>query len=253
MQNIKVLAKSASRVASNNAPAILTAFAVVGVATTTVFAVKATPKALGLIEAAEENSEETLTVPQKIRVTLPCYLPALGMGAATMACIIGANTTSMKRNAAMISAFSLSESAFKEYQSKVVETLGEKKEQVVRDEIAQDRVRNHPPVEGQVVFAGAGKVLCYEMLTGRYFESTHEDLRRAENNVNKQIINDMYASQNDFYREIGLSPTKMGDELGWNTDRLLELQFSTTLSEDNRPCLAVDYRVHANRGYHKFG
>lgn len=252
MQNIKVLAKGASRVINNNAPAILTACAVVGVATTTVFAVKATPKALGLIEAAEENADEPLTVPQKIRITAPCYMPALGMGAATMACIVGANTTSMKRNAAMISAYTLSETAFKEYQAKVVETLGAKKEQVVRDDIAQERVKRNPP-ESSVVFTGNGRVLCYEMLTGRYFESTHEDLRKAENNVNKQIINDMYASQNDFYREIGLSPTKMGDELGWNTDRLLELQFSTILSEDNRPCIAIDYRVHANRGYHKFG
>lgn len=253
MQNFKVLAKGARKVVADNAPAILTAAAVVGVATTTVFAVKATPKALDLIEAAEEESHDVLTIPQKIRVTFPCYIPALGMGAATMACIISASTTATRRNAALLSAYTLSENAFKEYQSKVKETLGDKKEKTVRDEIAEDRIKNNPPVDASVIFTGAGKVLCYELLTGRYFESTHEDLRRAENNVNKQIINDMYASQNDFYREIGLPPTKMGDEFGWNTDKLLELEFSTILTDDNRPCLAVDYRMHANRGYHKFG
>lgn len=253
MQNVKVLAKGVRKVVSDNAPVILTAAAVVGVATTTLFAVKATPNALGLIEAAEETAQKPLTPPQKIRLTLPCYIPALGMGAATMACIIGASTTATKRNAALLSAFTLSENAFKEYQSKVVETLGEKKEQIVRDEIAKDRVQNNPPSDNSVIFAGSGKVLCYEMLTGRYFESTHEDLRKAENNINKQIINEMYASQNDFYREIGISTNKFGDEFGWNTDNLLELQFSSVLTEDNKPCLAIDYRVNANRGYHKFG
>lgn len=252
MQNIKVLAKGASKVVADNAPAILTAAAVVGVATTTIFAVKATPKALGLIEAAEEEASEELTNSQKIKVVLPCYIPALGMGAATMACIVAASTTSMKRNAALVSAYTLSENAFKEYQNKIVEKIGDKKEKEARDEVAADRVKNNP-MPNNVIFAGEGKVLCYELLTGRYFESTVEDLRRAENNINKQIINEMYASQNDFYREIGLTPTKMGDELGWNTDRLLELQFSSVLTEENKPCLAVDYRVHANRGYHKFG
>lgn len=252
MQNVKVLVKGASKVVADNAPAILTAAAVVGVATTTIFAVKATPKALGLIEAAEQEADEKLSAPQKIRLTLPCYLPALGMGAATMACIITANSTSSKRNAALLSAYTLSETAYKEYKDKVVEKIGEKKEQEVRDEVAAERVKNNP-ISGNVVFASEGKVLCYELLTGRYFESTHEDLRKAQNNINQQIINDMYASQNDFYREIGLSPTTFGDEFGWNADKLLELEFSTTLAENNRPCLTINYRVHPNRGYHKFG
>lgn len=253
MQNIKVLAKGVRKVAVDNAPVILTAAAVVGVATTTIFAVKATPKALGLIEAAEVEAGEPLTPPQKIKVSLPTYLPALGMGAATMACIIAASTTASKRNAALLSAFSLSETAFKEYQTKVSETFGEKKEQAVRDEIAKDRVTKNPPSDNSVIFTGNGNVLCYEALTGRYFESSHETLRKAQNDINQQIINENYASQNDFYRLIGLESNKFGDEFGWNTDTMLELQFSTTMTPDNRPCLSIDYRVNANRGYHKFG
>jgi hypothetical protein len=54
----------------------------------------------------------------------------------------------------------------------------------------------------------------------------------------------MYVSLNDFYYEIGLRSTAMGDDLGWNIDKgLIELGFSTQLSEDGSPCLVVDYQV----------
>lgn len=253
MTSLKVLAKGARKVVSNNAPAILTGLSVVGVAATTIMAVKATPRALDLIEEAEVMSGEKLTPQLKIKTAATCYIPALGMGMATMACVVGANTIGSKRNAALISAYSLSEGAFKEYKDKVVKTLGESKEQKVRDEIAQDKVSNNPPVNSQIIMTNNGEVLCRESMSGRYFESSIETLRKAQNDINAQIINEMYASVNDFYRLIGLEPTKVGDELGWSTNRLLELDFSTVMSTDNRPCVSVDYRAEANRGYHKFG
>jgi hypothetical protein len=32
-----------------------------------------------------------------------------------------------------------------------------------------------------------------------------------------------------------------GDDMGWDADTLMEIRVSTTLSEDDRPCLAIDY------------
>lgn len=252
MQNIKVLVKSAGKVVSDNSTSILTAMAIAGVVTTSVLAVKATPKALGLIEEAEKEQSEELTTQQKIRIGLPCYIPALSVGAATMGCVLGANAIGSKRNAALMGAYSVLDTGYREYQEKVKETIGEKKEQSVRDEVAQDRVRRNPTGD-TVILAGEGKVLCYDVWSGRYFESTVELIRRAQNDLNAMLISEMYASVNDFYRLLGLEPNRMGDEFGWSSDRLLDIDFSSVLSTDNKPCLSIEYRVQPNRGYHKFG
>jgi len=65
------------------------------------------------------------------------------------------------------------------------------------------------------------------------------------------VLNDFYASLSDFYDLIGLPTTSFSDEVGWNSDRLLELQFSTVLSDDGRPCISIDFRTVPIRDYYK--
>lgn len=251
MIQFKTFAKGARKVILDNSPTILTAISVAGVVTTAVLSAKAAPTAVRYIQEAESEFTDPITVPQKIKLTWKCYIPAASMGAATIACIISANTVSTKRNAAIMSAYSLTETAFKEYREKVTETIGKTKEQSVRDDIMKDRVDNDPVSNREVIITGNGEVLCYDSITGRYFESTVETIRKAQNDLNAQIINDMYASQNEFYRLLGLQGTKLGDELGWNHDNMLELSFTSVISEDGRPCLALDYRVAPVQNYYK--
>lgn len=49
---------------------------------------------------------------------------------------------------------------------------------------------------------------------------------------------------NDFYYELGLDGTKMGDMLGWNIDEgYIDLAFSSQLDANGTPCLVIDYQV----------
>ena len=73
--------------------------------------------------------------------------------------------------------------------------------------------------------------------------SSMETLRKVQNDMNKIILDDMYASLNDFYYRIGLDPMNLGEELGWTIDGLIELKFSSRLSEDGQPCLVVNYET----------
>lgn len=253
MTQITKLAQNATKFVSDNSPTILTAMSVAGVVTTSVMAVKATPEAVRDIWDAESELTEVLSPKDKIKLCWKHYVPALTMGAMTIACIISANTISTKRNAALMSLYTFTEKSLKEYQEKVVETFGENKEQKVRDDIAQDRVNNDPVSTKQVIITGGGDVLCYDTLSGRYFENNIEAIRKAENDLNKLLLDDGYASQNEFYHLIGLPPTKLGEELGWTSENLLSLEFSSVLSEDNRPCLSINYRVEPKVGYYKFG
>jgi hypothetical protein len=153
------------------------------------------------------------------------------------------------RAAAVAAAYTLSEKAFSEYKDKVVEKLGDKKEQAIRDEIAQEQVTRNPVPESQIIIMDGSSVLCREAFTGRYFLSDMETLRKAANDLNHQINNNYYAALTDLYDLIGLEHTSYSDEVGWNADKLLEMNFSTALTDGGKPVIVMDYAVVPIRGY----
>jgi Family of unknown function (DUF6353) len=244
---------------------ILTAAGVGGTVATAILTGRATFKAAEVIAKEEEAAGTELRVADSPLTPLPAaqlsktektklvwrlYLPPVASGVLTIACIITANKLSSKKIAALTIAGGISERAFQEYKEKVVEKLGDRQDQKIRDEVAQDRVKA-TPLDSRVVIAGDGEVLCFDMLTGRYFKSTMEDIKRAENRVNYELLNHMSCSLSHFYDEIGLSPTSYTDSVGWNTNRPLEVKFSTVLSEDNRPCIAIDFTKPPMPDYEK--
>ena len=241
----KPLIKTIRSGLAKHSPAILTALGITGMIGTTVLAVKATPKALDLIEnKKEELDKDKLTVVETVKATWKCYAPAAVTCVTSAACLIGASSVHTKRNAALATAYKLSESALIEYRDKVVETIGEKKEQSVRDAIAKDHVEKNPVTNNEVIITDKGYTLCYDELSGRYFYSDIEKIKKAANELNRQMLNDMYVSLNELYYELGLEGTKLGEQMGWNIDRgLIDLKFSATVSADDRPCIVLDYRI----------
>ena len=95
---------------SRHSPAILMGIGIAGMVTTTVVAVKATPKALRLIEEKKQELDvESLTPVETVKATWKCYIPAAVTGAVSIACLIGSNSVNTKRNAALATAYKLSE------------------------------------------------------------------------------------------------------------------------------------------------
>lgn len=241
-----------------NSPTILTALGVTGTITTAVLTGRATVKAMELLhreDARIKNESEgrrdsgDLSLKEKAKIVWPVYLPPVGAGSVTITSIIMANRMSSKKAAALAAAYSISERAFQEYKDKIIEKIGENKERSARDEIAQDRVKANPINTREVIIAGTGEVLCFDMLSGRYFQSSVEDIKKAENKINYEILNHMYASLSQFYEEIGLPPTMFSDEVGFNLDYRISVQFSTTLSVDDRPCVAISFETGPVQNY----
>lgn len=241
-----------------HSPEILTGLGIAGMWTAIIFTAKATPKALILLQDAEIkkiNDQEMegkdpdeivrdLTPFEVVKATWKCYIPPVLMAGVSTACLIGGNSVNLKRNAALATAYTLSETALKEYQEKVIETIGEKKEQVIHEAIAKDKVEKDPVTKREVIITGNGTTRCYDAISGRYFESNVQNIRTAESTLNKRLINEMYVSLNDFYWEIGLDSTELGDELGWKVENGgVDLNLSSHLCDDGIPCLVVDYRI----------
>lgn len=246
-----------------HSPEVLTGVGIAGMLTTVVLAVRATPKALDLINDERLDRADrdenfiygSTPLPRKdaIRIAWKCYLPAAITGVLSTVCLISASSVNHKRNAALTTACAISESALRTYQDKVVETIGEKREQTVRDAIAKDSVDSRPVVAREVIAAGgSGTTLCLDLYSGRYFNSDIETLRRAANDVTSRLMDEMSQSLNDFYEEIGLEGIGAGDEVGWNIDdRKIELVFSSQLTKNNVPCLVMDFRVQPKTGFYK--
>lgn len=239
---------------SKHSPEILTTIGVTGMITTTILAVKATPKALILLEDARDEKRGDLTKIETVKAAWRPYVPAVLTGVASVTCIIGANAVNAKRNAALAAAYTLSERTLLTYRDKVIETIGDKKEKEVREKIAQDEVDKQPVSTSQVIITSKGTTLCKDSLSKRYFESDIDTIKRIVNNLNRNINNRDYVSLNEFYHELGLEGVPNGDRLGWNvSDGLIEVDFDACITDDDRPCIVIEHLVPPKYDFDRFG
>lgn len=246
--DIKKMRSTVVNAVSEKSPEILIGFGLAGMLTSTVLAVKATPKALDILE--QEDRE--LSKIDKVKLTWKCYAPAAVGYCASAACIIGAQSVNAKRNAVLAGAYKLSETALLEYRDKVVDILGEEKEKEIRDSIAKDRVERDSISE--VIVTGKGDTLCYDMISGRYFKSDIDKINKAINEINYRLTHENIISLNELYLELGMKPTDMGYEQGWNIDDgLVNVKFSSIISEDDQPCIVMHLYNPPKFGFDRLG
>lgn len=260
--NIKAAYNAVKKSTIKHSPEILTGIGIAGMVTTTVMAVRATPKALRLIDNAKLKKANEANIPYEghnlskaeiIKVTWKCYIPVAITGGLSIACLIGASSVNVRRNAALATAYSIAETSLKEYQSKVVETIGEKKEQTIRDAVAQDKIDTHPKKESEIILVGDGETICYDVISGRYFKSKIEKIKKAVNDLNLRMRDEMYISLNEFYYEIGLPTIKIGDDLGWNIDKegYIDIRYTSRLNDYDEPVFVLDYLCGPRYDYRK--
>lgn len=247
------LARRISKLAADNSPAILSAIGVTGTLTTAFLVGKASFEAAEIIrevenrEVVSDDSWELLK--QRTKLTWKLYIPAAGSSVMTVACIVAANRVGTRRAAAMAAAYKFVSSNFEEYKDKVVDKIGDKKERDLRDEISQDQIDRIPYDGSEIPGIGQKPSLCFDVLNGRYFYSTMEDIRRAENVINHRVTHNNYACVADFYDELDLPRTGFGDDFGWNLDNLLEVITTPCLSSTNEPAISMSFKLEPIRDY----
>lgn len=228
-----------------NSSTILTCIGAVGVVATAVAAVKATPKALRLLEMATDEKGEELTKIEVVKVAGPAYIPSLVIGASTIACIFGANALNKRQQAALMSAYALIDNSYKEYQAKVREVLGEEADSQVKNEIVK-KYYNEDDISVM-----DDKQLFFDFFSMQYFESTIEDVLNAEARFNDNFVMSGHAYLNDFYEHLGISRVNYGYGLSWSTWAVRELTGQSQLGinhekmimDDGLECTIVSFAV----------
>lgn len=250
MNRVLHLIKKAERFTVDNSPLILTGVGVAGTITTALLTAKATVKATRIVDDWEKE-EGTYEDPRKrlqerVRLVWPYYIPPVGVMTITVVSIIGANRIGARRAAAIATAYTLSEKAFEDYRDKIVDKFGEKKSREVHDEIMQDNVKKNPPKQ-DILLVSDRDITVFDNYSKRYFSSTMEKIKKAQNDINYRIINHDFATLNEFYREIGLESIMYGEEIGWSNLEKLEITFTAVLAENDKPVMVIDFRVEPVR------
>lgn len=231
--------KLAVKFTSLHTPEILTAVGITGMCTSTILAVKATPKALD-----EIREKDAKTKTEVVKAAWKCYIPSAILGVVSASCLIGSNSISTRRNAALMTAYKISETALNEYQEKVIETIGEKKEKTIREEIAKDKIKDTPYSEERLFETKKGESICLDSYSGRYFKTDIESVKQAVNKLNYNLIQHGFVSLNDFYYELGLPSVKLGEDLGWPVEKgLIDVSFGSDLVDGKTPCLVLNYTI----------
>lgn len=222
-------------------PIALTILGCAGVIATAVTAVKATPKALKIIE--KEFEDVPPTKKEAVEATWKCYIPSAIIGIATIGCIIGSTGISYKSQASLISAYTLLERSYKEYKDKVKELFGEDGEREVKTSIVRDHF-----MEGDHIPTPLGeKLIFYIDHYEDFFERTMLEVKDAEYELNRKFTREGLVTLNDFFRLLDLPETEIGELIGWNIDGAYDesgyfwIEFEHTLiTMDEVECYAID-------------
>ncbi len=214
-----------------NTPTILTFIGAIGVITTTILAVKATPKALLLIEKDSEKNHHgdpnAFTKTEAVLSCWKCYIPSMIMGTTTLFCIVGSNALNKHQQASLISAYALVNHSYQKYRSKLKELYGEEVHNAISDSIAKGKCSDVTITTQGIAEDSTLNFECemepeitrvfYDSYSERYFETSISAVIQAEYHLNRNFMLSGIISLNDFYDFLGLERIDIGDEVGWSS------------------------------------
>lgn len=242
-------------------PEILLGVGIVGGVTATVLACRATSK---LPEIMDEHEEKTTSLAieentalrydgedclddelrkikkEKTKVYLhttinvvKVYAPAVGFGAASIACILGSFGILKGRNAALMAAYSVLNDRFVAYRQRVRDDLGEEadkkylygthKEIIEVEEVGKNgKIKK---VKKEIEVANPGDLSpyckCFDESNVHWEKDPDYNklfLTRMQNWANDKLKAKGYLTLNDVYEDLGFPPTNMGMIVGWIYD-----------------------------------
>lgn len=198
-------------------PLILTSLGAAGVISTSILTGKATLEAKKLIEEAENKQDCNLTLKDDfkdiVKITWKPYIPAVISGTTSILCIFGAHILNKKTQASIMSAYAFLNNTYKEYVEKSKELYGEEAEKQIKSKIAKSKL------DTTFIKVDTDEHLFFDYQSMRYFETTFDDLKRAEDFVNQEFAASGYVRLNTFYEALGIEPLEtFGDSMGWHDD-----------------------------------
>lgn len=203
----------AVRMRKGYASTILTVIGGIGVIGVAISAAMDTPKALKLLEEAQNEKDGELTKSEMAKAAATAYIPTAILCASTLTCIFGANVLSRRNQAALTSAYALLDRYHKEYRRNLVGLYGKGADVKVRMAMTRNRCDCH-----QIgLDCPDGPATFYDEISGESITCYEREVMDAEYHLNRNFALRGYASLNEFYEFLGMPKTAYGDKLGWSS------------------------------------
>lgn len=250
--SVMKLLNASKQFTKKHAPEIMTAVGIGSMVVSVASAITSTPKAIANVEQAEREKGEQLTKTEVVKAAWKCYIPTAVSFAVGTGCLIGANSVSTRRTAAMAAAYKISETALTDLKEAVKETVDEEKAQEIKEKVNKKQVERAISENREVIHLDDGE-LCYDQMSGRLFRSDWIRVGKAANKVMWLINHQMHASLNDFYYELGLPPIAIGDQIGWNHDNPIDIpeEPDSGITEDHKSYIVVDFLIRPIHDFDK--
>lgn len=200
-------------------------------------------------DISNEESDSKEKAKRFVKEVVPVYIPTAVLCTTSFTCFLASYNEHARRLAATSMAYSLTNAKFKEYKKQVLKELGPKKAEMVEAHTEEELMHENAEKLTQDISGSTTDLLCYDSCSGRYFRSSREKIDKVVSLLNHRLISEMYISLNDLYSELELSPIRVGDELGWTVDDLIEVSYSSCLAENGMPCIVVNYDVSPRYDY----
>lgn len=214
---------------NRNSSTILTVIGSTGVILTSILSIKATPKALKIIEEVKkEKDEEKLSMVETVKVAWKPYIPAIISGATTISCIIGSNYINKKTQESLLSAYLLLDNYRKKCHMKSVDRS-------IENRVIASKYDKNTKLD-------ASKELFFDYQSMRYFQSTFDELEKVKSILNDKLINDGFVCLNDMYDILHMKHVPYGYQLGWGAMENqkigygLDFVYENTVLDDGLEC-----------------
>lgn len=239
--NLSIL-RTAQTFILRNSHHILTGLALLGVGVSVALSVRADR----IMHEWDIDEFKQLTKEQRIKLYARVYAPPAIAILTTGVCIVGAHGISVRRESSLFLAYEGTRQMYDRYRSTVQERLGPEEKQ-----IAEKAASKAQPATRETIVYGEGDCLFYDAYSGRYFKSTVNKIDRVVNELNYTLLREMCVSLNEFYAGIGLEGISLGDQLGWNEQRQIEVHYGSRVTEEGRACIVLDFVIEPTERWYK--
>ena len=210
-----------------------------------------------------EESDEELYKEERKKVTVetvkklaPIVAPPVIAATGTIVAVCAGYKSASKQIATLSALYSMSEKALADQLEKTNEIAGPKKAQEIADAVTAKKVEKTPIDKNTIINTGKGTTLCLDDMSGRYFYSSAEEIKKACNTINKRMMDEYYISLNELYEELGLPEITLGEDVGFNIDDgLIDIDhiLGATLHNNETPVLVLNYDISAKYMEHRGG
>lgn len=276
--NIKSIIKTAWSGAKENAPLIFAIGGLVAAGVTVYTAVKEAPKAkLAIADATIKKEEEIrkdldpekqsseitvkLSTAEKIAIIFKCCWPAIVSAILTVGCTAASQIASGKQIRAARFAENVAQKKVENMTAAMLDKFGDKKAEEVKDEAAKRAMNANPPKtdkNGNIIAYGRGTYLFYDPQMNVYFWNEFNNIDRAINNANSEILEGEFVTVYDFYYDIDpsikLPPIAKSIGFGARMDEIAKNAFihktyTSEITEDNEVRVVLSYTARDRHTY----